>query len=132
MIIEKIALAAGCGLTVLMTAFHISFPVIFKWKTEAKNVSSTNKRILFTIHLALILFFAVVSVFTAVNFLQLLDESTMSICFLVLISGFWLWRTVWQLVYFKPKKGSAMSALHYILTAVFFLLFLGYFVPVIL
>lgn len=132
MIIEKITLAAGCGLTVLMTAFHISFPSLFKWKTEGKNVSSTNIRILFTIHLALILFFAVIAVFTAINFVQLLDESTMSLSFLVMISGFWMWRTIWQLIYFKPKKKSGRAALHYILTVVFFLLFLAYFLPVIL
>ena len=57
---EGSVLLAG-ALTLLMAVFHCFFPRIFNWPKEYPRLSGSNKRIFFTIHLALLLLFFIMA-----------------------------------------------------------------------
>ena len=46
-----------------------------------------------------------------------------------LLSVFWLWRFIWQLVYFRVEKGQKLPAISILLSVIFILLFVSYFIP---
>ncbi len=131
MILSKISLMVGICLTILMIVFHISFPKLFKWKKDFQRITGTNKRIFFTIHIALFLFFIMIATLSIFHFNELVKCTGISFSFLLSLSIFWLWRTIWQVVYFKPEKGSSLLYMHYLLTLIFFLLFISYSIPII-
>ncbi len=43
---------------------------------------------------------------------------------------FWLWRTIWQIAYFKPEKKGRFRTMHAILIIIFFILFISYSLPI--
>ena len=48
-----VSIYIGGILTLFMAIFHIGFPKIFKWGKDFERISEINKRVFFTIHLAL-------------------------------------------------------------------------------
>jgi hypothetical protein len=121
-----ISIYVGGILTILMAVFHTLFHRLFKWEAENRKLTVVNQKIFFTIHLALLLFFFGTGIFTLFYAREL--SRSAGICFGInlIISLFWLWRTIWQIIYFKGK------AMHYVLIVYFFLLFTTYFIPLIL
>ncbi len=111
-------------LSIFMGIFHIRFPKLFKWGAEYKNNSTLNKKIFFTIHLALLLLFLIFGAFTLAFAKELSECNGIAFGINLCFSLFWIWRAIWQIFYFKGK------AMHYILIAYFTLLFIGYFVPI--
>lgn len=132
MILSKVSLIIGSCLTILMVIFHVSFPKIFKWEKDFQRITGTNKRIFFTINVALFLFFIIISIITLVHINELIKCEGISFSFLLLISIFWLWRTIWQIVYFKPDENSKFLLMHFVLIAIFFILFVSYSLPIVL
>jgi hypothetical protein len=131
-VISIISIYCGGVLSLLMGIFHTRFYKLFKWKTELEKVSEANKKIIYTIHLALLLFFfgfAAVSLFYAKE-LSLCVGISLGVNLMYAL--FWLWRTIWQVIYFKPDKNSRLLPLHYILIVIFALLFAAYILPVVL
>lgn len=122
----------GGALSFLMAIFHIQFPKIFKWKIDLRKASELNRKVLFTIHLALLLLFMGIALVSFSYASEL--GSSMGLAFGVnlMLALFWLWRTIWQVVYFKPDKTSKLKNMHYILILLFFLLFLAYSFPMVL
>jgi len=124
----EISLYGAGTLTVLLGIFHVFFYRLFRWKREFQKISVVNARLFYTIHLALTLFilcaglFAFAAAFEAGYRVHAVQFA------LVGISLVWLWRLVWQLVYFRARGRYAF--LHHALTAYFALLFLGYAYPV--
>jgi len=116
----------GGILTLLMAIFHTQFYKLFKWKAEYNLLAKNNKKIFHTIHLALLLLFFLFG-FLSLIFAQELSECIgISFGLNLMISIFWLWRTVWQIYYFKGK------IIHYLLIFIFSLLFITYLIPIIL
>ena len=128
--LSLISIYIGGILSLLMGIFHTQFSKIFNWKKELGNISEINKKILHTIHLALLLLFfgmAFISILYAKE-LSLCDGISFSIN--LIIATFWFWRTIWQIIYFKPNKNSKLLTMHYVLTLIFFLLFFSYVFPI--
>jgi hypothetical protein len=121
--ISLISIYCGGVLTIFMAIFHTQFYKLFKWDAEYRNITAINKKIFFTIHIALLLFFF------GFGFLTLFYAQELSRCVGIsfginlIISIFWLWRAIWQIIYFKGK------IMHYVLIAYFFLLFVTYLIP---
>lgn len=132
MTLSKFSLIIGNFLTVLVIIFHISFPKLFKWKKDFQRITGTNKRIFFTIHIALFLLLIMIAFISILHINELVQCTGTNFTFLLLISIFWLWRTIWQLVYFKPEKGIPLLLMHYLSTLIFFLLFISYSTPVLI
>jgi hypothetical protein len=127
--ISLICIYCGGVLSIFMGIFHTQFSRLFKWKREFEKVSDTNRKIIYTVNIALLLLFfgiAVVSLFYAK---ELSLCSGISFGINLMIAVFWLWRTVWQIFYFKMKKNNP---LHFVLIGYFALLFLSYAFPVML
>lgn len=132
MIISRIAMIIGTSFTGLMILFHISFPKRFSWKKDLEEVSALNKKILFSIHLALILVFVIFFCISLFHFEDLVNPQGLATSYLILISLFWFWRTIWQIIYFWPPKSKRFPLMHIILTSLFLILSLSHIVPVIL
>lgn len=56
----------GGILTLMMATFHVKFPKLFKWNADYHSVSEVNKKISFTIHLALLLIFYIIGVISLI------------------------------------------------------------------
>jgi hypothetical protein len=123
--IALISIYTGGILTLLVATFHVRFSELFKWKSDFRSVSVLNKKISHTIHLALLLIFYLFGLLSLIYARELSECNGISFGLNLMISAFWLWRTAWQIYYFKGK------AMHYALIAIFSLLFIAYSVPLI-
>jgi len=139
MIVSKICVVVGGSLSLLMVIFHTRFYKLFDWKDEFEKITPRNQRIFYTIHMALLLLLVVFSILSFVYLEPLSRCSGAAFGIMTGYSLFWLWRTIWQIIYFKPPAKSKRNAstrkllfLHYFLIVVFFVLFLAYAVPVVL
>ena len=121
-----ISIYSGGVLTIFMAIFHTQFYKLFKWDIDYKSITAINKKIFYTIHLALLL------LFFGLGFLTVFYAQELSLCVGIsfginlIISIFWLWRAIWQIIYFTGK------IMHYVLIAYFFLLFIAYLIPIVL
>jgi hypothetical protein len=131
-ILSLISIYCGGVLSLLMGIFHTQFFKLFKWKKELEKISETNKNIIYTIHIALLLLFFGIAVISLLYAKELSLCIGISFCINLMYAVFWLWRTIWQISYFKPDKNSKLLPLHYILIVYFSLLFFTYVLPVIL
>ena len=134
MIVNNICIITGGFLTLIMGIFHCFYKKIFEWEKDFQKISIRNKRIFFTIHLALIGFFIIIFILSLFFFNELNNKSSFSKSFLLLLSLFWFIRGIWQIFYFKiPKemKVKANRSLHYIITVYFFIVSVLYFIPVV-
>lgn len=134
MTVSQIAIIVGGLLSLLMAAFHSQFFSLFGWRREFEALSVRTRKIIYAIHLALLLLllgFACVS-FAASK--ELSQARGLALAFNAMYSLFWLWRTTWQIACFGPRKktNSSSFALHYILIASFALLCIAYALPIIL
>ena len=132
--ISRIMIVSGGILTLGMAFFHQRFPKMFGWKDDFDKIGKPKGKIHYTIHLALLLLFIGIGLLS-ISFSSELSRPVglgMGIC--ILISLFWLWRTIWQLLYFKLPKGPLPKApvvMHYVMTICFLVLTITYSYPVI-
>lgn len=124
----------GGILSFAMVVFHMFFYKLFGWQEEFEKVQPRNKRIFYTIHIALILLFLLFAIISFVFTKELATCKGLALGIMLGYSIFWLWRTIWQIIFFKTTKESPvqMRRLHYLLIVVFALLFIFYFLPIIL
>jgi hypothetical protein len=124
-----ISIYAGGILTLLLALFHTRFYRSFKWEGEYRNITLINRRIFYTIHVALFLTFFLCGSLTLVNARELGRSEGAALGVNMAISGFWLWRALWQIVYFRPPKGRKPPPIWYVMVLWFLLLFMAYLLP---
>ena len=135
MLVSKISIITGGILSLFMVGFHTQFYKMFDWKKEFDVISLKNQRIFYTIHMALLLLFLMCGVLSFVYLHELSKTQGLALGFTLTYSLFWLWRTIWQIIYFKPPKtqeAQKMRTMHFILIIVFSLLFAAYLLPVLI
>jgi hypothetical protein len=125
--ISIVSIYTGGILTLFMALFHTRFYTLFKWRQEYEKISSINRRIFYTIHLALMLLFLLIGLLTVLYARELAQCNGIALGFNVIIAIFWLWRALWQVVYFESKG----RVLHFLLIVWFFILCFSYSIPVI-
>lgn len=125
--ISEFSILCGGILTVAMVIFHTRFYVMFGWKSEFEKVQLKNHYIFYTIHLALILLFVIFGIVSLVYFKELAACTGLAFGLDLLYALFWLWRAIWQIVYFKGK-----TTIHYLIILITTLLFIFYILPVIM
>jgi len=128
MILTEITILCGGLLSLAMFVFHTRFPKLFLWKLDLRRVSEANRKILHTIHLALLLLFLLFGLVSLAYFKELARAEGVAFGFCLALALFWLWRTIWQMAYFRPTE-KKQTFIHIILTVVFFLLFVSYALP---
>lgn len=132
MSISLISIYIGGFLSLLMAIFHTQFFKIFRWKIDFRKISETNKKIFYTINVALFLLFFGFSYISFVYAITLSNSIGVAFGINLLFSLLWLWRTIWQIIYFRPDKNNKFLIMHFVLIALFFILFLSYALPIIL
>lgn len=138
MMISKICIIIGGIFSLIMVIFHTRFHKLFNWKDDFEKISVQNQRIFYTIHIALYLFFIIFAVLSFVYINDLSQCQGVAFGIMMGYSLFWLWRTVWQIIYFKPPKtrkdkdARKLLFLHYLLIVIFLILCIVYSIPVIL
>lgn len=129
--VNMVSIYTGGILTLLLAVLHSQYYRLFDWKNNFESVSPLNARIFYTIHMALLVIFIGIGLLSLIYTVQLSQSRGLAFGFNVFISLFWLWRFVWQLVYFRRGKDKKTPLLAHILTIWFFLLFLTYLIPTI-
>jgi len=132
MTINEIFILLGGTLTLLMALFHTRFYTLFSWGADFKKMTEQNRRIIYTIHIALLLLFFALGAISLFSYQELARAQKFTQIFLLATALFWFWRAVWQLFYFKPSRNRKMKKMiwmHYILTIWFFTLCLLYLIP---
>lgn len=131
--IEEISIVIGGILSLLMVFFHMGFHRIFHWEKGLKSVREMNIRIVYSIHIALILAFLI---FTALSFgytEEMAQCEGLAFGLVGSIAVFWFWRTIWQLIYFRPPRNhKKLLLMHWALVVIFLLLSSCYSIPVVM
>ena len=130
--LSLISIYCGGLLSFFMGVFHTQFFKIFKWEKAFNNISVTDKNIFYTLHIALLLLFFGIAAVSLIYAEDLSSASGLAFGINLINSLFWLWRTIWQILYFTPDKKAKLLYLHYILILYFSLLFIAYALPVVL
>ena len=129
--IPLVSIYVGGALTLIKAIFHTRFYRMFNWKTDFDKVTVLNARIIYTVHLALLLLFFMLGIISIVNARELAQSIGLALGLNLLFSVFWLWRLIWQFAYFKREKRQKIPLIGMILIFVFALLFITYLIPVI-
>jgi hypothetical protein len=115
-----------CGVhSLLFAVFHIAFWKLFRWKTELQKISAVNRGILQILNLRLVFVFLLFA-FLCFVYPRELYTTGLGRALLAGISLFWLGRLIEQFVFFQLK-----NVYTHILTAMFFLGFVLFLLPVI-
>jgi len=128
----KTAILTGGILSFGLAAGHSLFYRVFGWKSDFEKISILNRKVLYTIHIFLTIFFLI---FGSISILFAAELSTGkglagSICF-----GYaflWIVRLIWQIAYFKLSEiphNRNLLFFHYFLIFLFAILSLCYFAP---
>jgi len=129
--IPLVSIYVGGALTLIMAIFHTRFYGMFKWKTDFNKVTVLNARIIYTVHVALLLLFFMLGIISIVNAKELAQSVGLALGLNLLFSIFWLWRLIWQFAYFKREKKQKIPLIGIILILLFVFLFITYLIPVI-
>ena len=131
MTLPEAAIIAGGILSLMMAWFHRGFYVLFGWRREFEKISPVNAKLFYTIHVALALLFLAFALVSLVYFHELGRGEGLAAGVTLSYSLFWLWRTVWQVIYFRPRRSAKARKpiLHHTLVAIFAALFVLYLVP---
>jgi hypothetical protein len=126
-----ISIYLGGVITLLLVAFHTRFYKTFNWADEFSKLTLSNRRIIYTIHVALLLLLFMLGAVSLIFADELSQCRGLAFGFNFLFSVFWFWRLVWQRTYFRRHKGQKLSPVGICLTAVFLLLAAAYIMPVV-
>jgi hypothetical protein len=124
-----VSIYAGGILTLFMALFHARFYRMFGWKDAFGKVGLREARVLYTIHLALLLLFFAIAAVSIIYAGELSRSVGLAFGLNVLLCAFWVWRLVWQFLYFRTPKGRKRPAIGVFLILVFFMLAVAYLVP---
>lgn len=127
-----VSIYVGGILTLSIAVFHTRFYTMFKWQDAFGKINARDSRVLYTIHLALLLLFFVIGALSLIYAKELSRSFGLAFGLNVSLSAFWAWRMVWQFIYFKSAKGRKMPAISVILIIAFFLLAIAYLIPPVL
>lgn len=111
---------------------HIAFYRVFRWKGDFAKISPLNARIFMTLHIATIILLFGFGILTIRFSSQLAQPTEIASTICLLLSLFWSWRLIWQIVYFKPfkqERDNKLQFLRYTLIVMFSLLALFYAAP---
>lgn len=126
-----VSIYIGGALTLLLAVFHTRFYKMFNWNTDFEKISILNARIIYTVHLALLLLFFMIGIISIIHAKELSQSIGLAFGLNLLFSLFWLWRFIWQFVYFKREKKQKIPPIGIFLIIVFAILFFTYLIPVI-
>jgi len=129
--VPLICIYSGGFFTLLLAVFHTRFYKVFNWADEFGKLSIANRRIIYTIHFALFLLLFMLGIISLIYADELSECAGLAFGFNLFFSMFWIWRLIWQLVYFKRQKGQKLSPMGIFLMTLFLLSGVSYMIPLI-
>ena len=129
--VPLVSIYLGGALTLLVAILHTRFYKMFNWKGDFEQITITHARIFYTIHLALVLLFFMIAAISIIYAKELSQSVGLAFGFNLLYSFFWMWRLIWQFVYFKREKAQKIPPIGMFLSIIFMLLTISYLIPVI-
>jgi hypothetical protein len=130
---EALSIKIGGTLSILLGIGHCYFYRVFGWEKELQKISILNTKVLYTIHIFLIPLFFLYGYLSLVYSSELAGGSSLGITLTTFYAFFWLLRTSWQLIYFKPSnndKSKNLTFLHVFITTYFSALCATYAIPI--
>jgi len=97
---NKILLATGGVLQILLAAFHGSFPWLFNWQSDLSSVSNTNRAILYTANLWIILSLAAFAYISLIHWKDL-QGTRLGQTLLFSMGLMWVVRAYADIAYFR-------------------------------
>ncbi len=132
MALARASIVVGGSLMLVVGIAHVFFPRVFNWRDAFARLRGLDAKVLFTIHLALILLALALGA-VSLGYADELGRGTgLGGAITAMLAGFWLWRLVWQIAYFAPRNQTPgrWLVIHYAWIALFALLAVAYSWPV--
>ena len=109
---KEFLIYTGGVLTAAIGLGHCFFYSGFGWEEEFNNVSQFASKVLYTIHIFQIPFLFLIAYLSFFHAGELAGKTPMGITITAFCSVFWLFRWLWQVLYFNPFKLKGSSKLH--------------------
>ncbi|MFZ2161357.1 MAG: hypothetical protein WAW02_03985 [Sideroxyarcus sp.] len=122
--------------SIVLGIFHIPriWGIVFTtWHAEINSLSLLNRKLVNTVFIALCLVLVALGTLTLFLVGSDFQFDRFQVWFLALCLLFWVWRLIWQIVYFpyrKLKPGSRLLSLHIALIVIFAVNAIVYAAPV--
>ena len=129
---EEIAIKMGGYLSAIVGIGHCFFYRGFGWDEDFEKTRVITAKVLYTIHLFLIPMFFFFSYASLFHTKELAGGTPLGIAMSTFYAAFWLFRELWQIIYFRPSriKGfEKLLSLHYFLITCFIFLVAAYAFP---
>jgi hypothetical protein len=123
--------------SIALGVFHIPriWGTVFpQWNTEINGISLLSRKLINTVLMALCLTVVILGSITLFIAVENSDFDRLQVRFLFFCFLFWLWRTIWQILYFpyrKLKPGPKLLSLHIVMIIIFVANTMAYLVPII-
>lgn len=98
----------------ILALFHLSFRTIFRWNVDLRTLSSLNRAVVPVLNLSLTFVFFIFAWLSLVHTDELLD-TPLGHALLALISLFWLFRAMQQIIFFGLSHWLSWAFLFYFL-----------------
>ncbi len=109
MTIAQLCIIIGGLLSLFMAVFHSRFYKMFYWRREFRKITLPNQRILYTIHIALLLLFVAFALLSFCYVDELSQGKGIALGITGLYALFWLWRMIWQIAYSGRPRGATFK-----------------------
>ena len=129
----RAGIVAGGILMLIVGVVHLFFHRIFDWRQAFAQVRVIDAKVFNTLHVALILLGLVLAYVSLRHSEELSRGAGLAGTLTALLAAFWLWRLVWQVVYFRPRGlhlGRRWVVFHYGWIALFGMLTFAYSLPI--
>jgi hypothetical protein len=129
----RAGIVAGGILMLIVGIAHMFFHRIFDWRQVFARVRVLDAKVFYTLHVALMLLGFVLAYVSLRHSDELSRGAGAAGTITTLLAAFWLWRLVWQVVYFRPRRlqvGRRWMRVHYGWIALFVMLTIAYSLPI--
>ncbi len=129
----RASIVAGGILMLIVGIAHLLFYRIFDWRQVFAKVRVLDAKVFYTLHVALMLLGLVLAYVSLRHSDELSRGAGLAGTITALLAAFWLWRLVWQVVYFRPRRlqvGRRWMTFHYGWIALFAMLTVAYSLPI--
>jgi hypothetical protein len=127
--LARASIVAGGILMLVVGIAHVFFYRIFDWRDAFARVRVLDAKVFYTLHVALMLL-GLVLAYVSLRYPDELGRGAgLGGTLAALLAAFWLWRLVWQLVYFRPRRlqiGRRWVLFHYGWIVLFLMLTVAY------
>lgn len=100
---NKLLIIVGGYFHLLFAVFHLFFWRVFNWKKDLAYLTNVNRGIMQVLNLCLTFVFFVIA-FICISYPGELLTSQLGRVILISISIFWLFRTIYQFLFFSLRK----------------------------